>query len=123
MTDKETHPLVHNQLGSDQKWQRHQVTDVDFYIEQEWYDRTPTESVLFQNRENQERQPSDERNGDDTAPRQHHRVIGQMRTTQKLEQWPAQDEREIRRVLKEWPARLWTLAEEVAPAVSPWVLS
>ena len=35
------HASVHHQLGTDQQGQRHQVTDVNFHIEQERYGRPP----------------------------------------------------------------------------------
>ena len=68
---------------------------MNFHVQQEGYGRIPAEQLSFQNRERQERRPGKQRDDDDALVHQHQRIIGQVRPTQKLEERPAQDEREV----------------------------
>ena len=93
-----THAPVHHELGNDQQGQRHQEADVNFHIQQKRYGRAAAQQVSFQSREHQERQPGEQRDDDDALAHQHQRIVGQVRPAQKLEERPAQDEREVRRI-------------------------
>ena len=94
----ETHAPVHDKLGNDQQGHRHQEADVNFQVQQERHGRAPAQQLPFQSGEHQERQPGKQRDDDNTPPHQPQRIVGQMRPTQKLEERPAQDEREVLRI-------------------------
>jgi hypothetical protein len=89
---------VHHKFCNDQQGDRQQEANMNFQVQQEGYGRVPAQQLSFQSRERQERQPYDQRDDDDASTHQHQRIVGQMRTTQKLEEWPAKDEREVLRI-------------------------
>ena len=97
------HAPVHHQFGDDQQRQRHQEADVGFDVEQERHARAAAPQVSFQPREQQQRQPSQQRNDDDALAHHHQRVIGQVRLPEKLEERPAEDEREIGGIAQKIP--------------------
>ena len=90
-----THALVHHKLRNDEQRHRHQKADMNLHVQQEGYGRAPAQRLSFQSREHQERQPGEQRDDDDALAHQLQRIAGQMRPAQKLEERPAQDEREV----------------------------
>ena len=91
-----THAPVHHELGNDQQRQRHQEADVHFHVQQKGHDRTATQHLSLQSREQQKRQPGQQRDHDDALAHQQQRVVGEVCPAQKLEERPAQDQRKIR---------------------------
>ena len=73
----------------------HQKLDMNFHVQQEGYGGTSAQHLSFQGGEHQKRQPGEQRDDEDPSPQQFQRVSGEMRPTQKLEERPTQDEREI----------------------------
>ena len=66
---------------------------LDILEERDGGPRTP--QVTFPGREQQQGQPGDQRKGDDPLAQECQRVVGQVRTAQKLEERAAEDEREV----------------------------
>ena len=89
---------VHDEFGDDQQRKRHQVADVNFHVEQERHRDASVHQPSLQGREQQQRQPRKHRDDDDALSKHRRRLVGQVRTPQKLEQRPAQHQREIRRI-------------------------
>jgi len=58
----------------------------------------PPQHLSFQSREQKERQPGKQRDDDDAPAQQLQRIVHQTRPAQKLEERPAQDEREVLRL-------------------------
>ena len=83
---------MHDEFRGDQQRHHEQELDLDLDVQQEWHGRTAAEQLSADGREQQQRQPGNERNDDDAPPLQRKRVVGQMRAPQQLEQRPAQDE-------------------------------
>ena len=94
------HAPVHHQLGNDQQRQRHQEADMYFHVQQERHGRAPAQQLPFQSREQQQRQPGEQRDDEDALAQQLSASSGQVRPAQKLEKRPAQDERKILGLLK-----------------------
>ena len=95
------HALVHDELGNDQQRQGHQEADVNLHVQQKGYSRTAAQHLPLQGREHQERQPGKQRDDEDALTHQQQRIVGQVRPAQELEERPAEDEREVRRVLEQ----------------------
>jgi hypothetical protein len=92
------HPLMHDQLRDDQHRQRQQEPGVRFDVLQEGNTDRAAPEVPAQGREDQQREPREERDGDDPAAQELQRIAAQMGALEHLEQRSAQDHREVVRV-------------------------
>ena len=89
---------MHHQLGDDQQRHRDEEADVNFDVHQERHGHAAAQQPSFHCREHQERQPGKQRDDDDSLAHHQQRIVGQVRPAQELEERPAQDEREVRRI-------------------------
>ena len=108
LLEQGTHALVHHQLGDDQQGHRQQEPDVHLGVVDERHRHARSPRLTLQSREHQQRQPADHRDGHHALAQMRQRVVGQMRAAQELEQRPAQDEREVRRIVEQsfaWRSR------------------
>jgi hypothetical protein len=92
---------VNHQLRDDEERHRHQEAGMDVHVSQEGYRHAPAWRLAFQGREQQERQPREERDPDRAPAHQLQRVAGQVRSTQKLIEGPARDQREVPPIAKQ----------------------
>ncbi len=92
----EAHPLVDHQFRHDEQWKREQEPGMHVHIEEERHLDAIAPCVSFGDRENQQRQPRNECQGDHTTPHQVCRIAAKMRTPQELKERSAEDQREIR---------------------------
>ena len=77
-------------------------------VHQEGNGDASADQLSFQGREQQQRQPGQQRDDDDALARQFQRVVSQMRPKQELEERPPMDEREVRRVPEKAVTGRWS---------------
>ena len=87
-----------HQFRHDEQWKREQEPGMHVHIEEERHLDAIAPCVSFGDRENQQRQPRDECQGDHTTPHQFRHIAAKMRAPQKLKERSAEDQREIRRL-------------------------
>ena len=80
------HPLVHHQLRHDEQGQRQQEPGVHLDVRQEGHPDRVAPRAPAQHRQDQQREPREERDHDDPAAQQLQRVAGQTSARDKLEQ-------------------------------------
>ena len=90
--DHEAHPLVDHQFRHDEQWKREQESGMHVHIEEERHLDAIAPRVSFGDRENQQRQPRNECQGDHTTPHQFRYIAGKMRAPQKLKERSAEDQ-------------------------------
>ncbi len=95
----QTHPLMDDQLRQDQQRQREQQARVHLHVEEERQPDTAPR-VPFRNRQRQQRSPGQQCHHDEAAPNQLQPVPGQTRPAPELIQRPAEDQREVLRILQ-----------------------
>ena len=100
LPDHRAHPLVHHQLGHDEQGQRQQEPGMHLDVDQEGHPDRVAPGAPTQHRQDQQRQPGEERDDDDPAEQELQRIAGQAGTPDDLVQRPAQDQREVVRILR-----------------------
>jgi hypothetical protein len=93
----------------------HQEADVNLHVQQKRHGRTAAQHLSLQGRQHQERQPGQQRDDEDALAHQQQRVVGQVRPAQKLEERPAQDQREVRRLPEQTDAGPWGAGVHLRP--------
>jgi hypothetical protein len=83
---------VHCKLGKDEYWKCDQESNVSFDVVQKWDLDGPTEGVTFRNRQQQQRQPRDQREDQCLAVHQFQTFARQVPAPAELEQRAAKDQ-------------------------------
>jgi len=68
---------------------------MNVHVQQEGYGGTSTQRLSFQSREDQKRQPGEQRDDQNPSSQEFQRISCEMGPTEKLKERPTQDEREI----------------------------
>ena len=103
-----------DQFRDDQERQREQQAHMHVDVVEERQRDTPAPGVPFDDRQQQQRHPGEQRQDDDAAAQQIQRVPGQTRPPPELIQRPAEDQREVGRLLQERFVRRGTWCAHVA---------
>ena len=75
-----------DKLGNDQQGHDQQESGMNLHVFQERHGRGPAQQVPLQSGEHEEGQPGHQQKGDDPLAHERQRVVGQVRTAQKLEE-------------------------------------
>ena len=96
---------MHDELGHDEQRQGHQPPYVHFDVQEKWHGdgvapRSPTE-----HRQDQQRQPGDERDEENPATPELQRIAGQVSSSNDLVERSTQDDREVVGIRERWLSR------------------
>ncbi len=95
------HPLVHRQLGQDHQRQREQQPDVQFHVVEQRQRDCCAPGAALCDRQHQQRHPRQQHCHQHAPVEQLQGVVGQARPAPELIQRPAEDQREVGRVLQD----------------------
>ena len=91
----QAHPTVHNELREDQQRHRHQKADVNLDVGEEWHRNGAAPELSRDGRQQQQREPGEQRDDDDATRGQFEGVARQVRASEELVQRAAEHQREV----------------------------
>ena len=91
---------MRHQFGADQQRHRHQKANVNLDVHHEGQGQTAAEQMPLKCREQQQRQPREQREDDRASSNQPQLIVRQVDPEEQPEQWSTQDRREVLRCRK-----------------------